>query len=138
LAKDFWPTLREWFGAPAPLQLLFKSSDAGDVKGFYRACDWKANMLIVGCSKEGNIFGGFAVPAWDSLTGFEDDPTQLSFIFVLKNTFGDTLTRFSKKDPIGAISCGARFGRAFGGNSLGEIGLGVSWGRREPPTCLPR
>jgi hypothetical protein len=68
-----------------PLQLLFKSSDATDVEGFHRACDGKANTLVIVRSKEGNIFGGFAVPAWDTSTwGYKKDATQLSFIFVLK------------------------------------------------------
>jgi hypothetical protein len=116
VAMAFSPVLKEWLGAMAPLQLLFKSSDARDVKGFHRACDGKANTLVVVRSKEGNIFGGFAVPAWDSSTdGWKDDPTQLSFIFVLKNTFSDPPTRFPMKSTKSAISCIWTSGPSFGG-----------------------
>jgi hypothetical protein len=116
VASAFSPVLKEWLGATAPLQLLFKSSDAEDVKGFHHACDGKANTLVIVRSKEGNIFGGFAVPAWDSSTnGWKDDPTQLSFIFVLKNTFGDPPTRFPMKSTKYAILCKAGFGPSLGG-----------------------
>jgi hypothetical protein len=108
------PVVNEWLGA-APLQPLFKSSDASDVEGFHCACDGKANTLMIVRSKEGNLFGGFAVPAWDSSTdGWKDDPTQLSFIFVLKNTFGDPPTRFPVKSTEHAICCIAAFGPSFG------------------------
>jgi hypothetical protein len=115
VASAFSPVLKEWLGAPAPLQLLFKSSDASDVKGFHRACDRKANTLVIVHSKEGNIFGGFAVPAWDSSTDdWKADPTQLSFIFLLKNTFGDPPTRFPMKSTNGTIWCFAIHGPSFG------------------------
>jgi hypothetical protein len=65
-------------------------------------------------TKEGNIFGGFAVPAWDSSTGFVIDETKLSFIFVLKDTFGDAPTRFKLKAEGGAICCDSGMGPTFG------------------------
>jgi hypothetical protein len=110
--------LKEWLGATAPLQLLFKSSDARDVEGFHSACDGKANTLVIVRSKEGNILGGFAVPAWDSSTDWGDgwivDGTGLSFIFVLKNTFGDPPTRFPVKNTKSAMLCRAICGPSFG------------------------
>jgi hypothetical protein len=119
VADAFSPVLKEWLGATAPLQLLFKSSDASDVKGFHRACDGKANTLVVVRTKEGNIFGGFAVPAWasgpDSYSSWIVDATQLSFIFVLKNTFSDPPTRFPVKSGSNAILCRASCGPSFGG-----------------------
>jgi hypothetical protein len=121
VASAFSPVLKEWLGATAPLQLLFKSSDASDVEGFHRACDGKANTLVIVRSKEGNIFGGFAVPAWDSSSREKEDPTHLSFIFVLKNTFGDPPTRFPLNDGKCAIWCVATFGPTLGGG--GDIAL---------------
>jgi hypothetical protein len=129
VASAFSPVLKEWLGATAPLQLLFKTSDADDVEGFHRACDKKANTLVIVRSKEGNIFGGFAVPAWDSSFGWKPDPTKLTFIFVLKNTFDDPPTRFPKKDNECAIYCCGDCGPVFGGESGSEIYL---WGIVEP------
>jgi hypothetical protein len=129
VASDFARVLRGWLGAAA-LQLLWKSSDPNDVEGFHRACDGRANTLVIVQSKEGNIFGGFAVPAWDSSSerGYKwvDDPTGLTFIFVLKNTFRDPPTRFPKNGPTGAIYCNPHRGPYFGGAAGGEIALG--WG----------
>jgi hypothetical protein len=124
VASAYSPVLKEWLGATAPLQLLFKTSGASDVKGFHRACDGKANTLVIVRSEEGNIFGGFAVPAWGSVSECKPDPTQLTFIFVLKNTFGDPPTRFPKKDDGRAIFCDADGTPVFGGESGPEIDLG--------------
>jgi hypothetical protein len=66
VASAFSAVLKKWLGAKSPLELLWKSSDPRDVDGFHRACDGRGNTLVVVRSKEGNIFGGFAVPAWDS------------------------------------------------------------------------
>jgi hypothetical protein len=118
VASAFSPVLKKWLGAKAPLQLLFKSSDVRDAKGFHRACDGKANTLVIVRSKEGNIFGGFAVPAWASgpehRSSWIVDATQLSFIFVLKNTFGDPPTRFPMKSTEDAICCRTTYGPSFG------------------------
>jgi hypothetical protein len=125
VASAFSPVLKQWLGAKAPLTLLWTSSDPGDTNGFHRACDGKANTLVLIQSKEGNIFGGFAVPAWETPRGGEGkaDPTELSFLFVLKNTFGDRPTRFPMR--VGqewATYHFARYGAHFsGGPYLNEI-----------------
>jgi hypothetical protein len=124
VASAYSPVLKEWLGATAPLQLLFKTSDASDREGFHDPCDGKANTLVIVRSKEGNIFGGFAVPAWDSSCSWKPDSTKLTFIFVLKNTFGDPPTRFPKEDNECAICCYRAHGPAFGGESGAEIALG--------------
>jgi hypothetical protein len=133
VASAFSPVLKAWLGATAPLQLLLKTSDPTDVGGFHRACDGKANTLVIVRSKEGNIFGGFAVPAWGSSSPgdayWKSDPTKLTFIFVLKNTFGDPPTRFPKKDNGHAIFCWGDYGPVFGGESGPEIDL---WDHDKP------
>jgi hypothetical protein len=112
-------------GATAPLQRPWKTSNPRDFAGFHRACDGRANTLVIVRTREGSIFGGFAVPAWNSSEGgtWKDDPTELSFIFVLKNTFGDPPTRFPKKGPARAIWCRSDYAPTFGGDSGGEIRL---------------
>jgi hypothetical protein len=95
---------------------LCKSSDPGDYTGFHSACDWKANTLVLARSKEGNIFGGFAVPAWDSPSActWKADATKLSFLFMLKKTFGAPPTRFPlRRDQTNAIWCDKNCGPAF-------------------------
>jgi FtsZ-binding cell division protein ZapB len=123
-ASAFSQVLTGWLGATSPLELLWKSSKPRDARGFHRTCDGKANMLVIVQSKEGNIFGGFAVPAWDSSNKWKDDPTGLTFLFVLKNTFDDPPTRFRKKGPAQAIECRAECGPIFGGDGgVAEMAL---------------
>jgi hypothetical protein len=115
LAAEFSPVLKEWLGAKAPLKQLWKSSNVQDVAGFHRACDGKANTLVLVGGKDGNIFGGFAVPVWDSSTNdYKADATKLSFIFVLKNSFGDRPTRFPLQHEAAAIYSRASHGPTFG------------------------
>jgi hypothetical protein len=115
LAAEFSPVLKEWLGAKAPLTQLWKSSNVQDVAGFHQACDGKGNTLVLVRWKEGNVFGGFAVPAWASSGGYTKDARQLSFVFVLKNTFGDPPTRFKLTSPDHEIYCDSARGPSFGG-----------------------
>jgi hypothetical protein len=126
LASGFSPVLGEWLGATAPLRQLWKSSNPSDVQGFHGACGkrgYPGNTLVVVRSKEGNIFGGFSVPAWESRSEgvWKDDATKLTFLFVLRNTFGDSPTRFPKKSPTKAIYCSSYWGPNFAGDSRFEI-----------------
>jgi hypothetical protein len=114
VAEGFSLVLKEWLGARGPLTVLWKSKDASDVAGFHGACDGHANTLVVVRTKEGNIFGGFAVPAWGSSTGYVKDETKLSFLFVLKDTFGDAPTRFKLSAGKRAVCCDSRKGPTFG------------------------
>ena len=115
VASEWADVIAEWLGAKEPLTLKWQSNDASDVKGFHDACDGVANTLVIVKSNEGNVFGGFSVPAWDSTSGdFKADPTGLSFLFVLNNSFGVPPTRFRLHDKTKAILCSAGDGPSFG------------------------
>jgi hypothetical protein len=133
VAMEFSAVLSEWLGATEPLRLLWKSSNPLDVDGFHRACDGKANTLVIIQSKEGNIFGGFACPAWDRSRVWKDDWKRSTFLFVLKNTFGDPPTRFPKRGAHrgnGTIvtCCDDRAGPCFGSERGKEIWLWNGYG----------
>jgi hypothetical protein len=114
VAAEWDDVISSWLNAEEPLTLKQRSYIANDASGFHRACDGVANTLVVVKSTEGNVFGGFSVAAWDSSRGFKADPTGLSFVFVLKNSFGDKPTRFRLNNKDKAISCSPLFGPSFG------------------------
>jgi hypothetical protein len=113
-AEAFDSTIGAWLGATGPLRPLWKTDHAEDVKGFHDACDGVANTLVLARTTNGNVFGGFSVQAWDRSQIYKDDPTKLSFIFVLKNSFGDPPTRYPIKDGSKSIYCGDSNAPTFG------------------------
>jgi hypothetical protein len=80
--------------------------------------------LVIVQSREGNIFGSFAAPAWDSTSNWRSGPTELTFLFVLKNIFGDPPTQLPKKGANKAILCASQGGPTFGEDSGRENILG--------------
>jgi hypothetical protein len=132
VAAEWDRVIAVWLNATAPLTLKWQSDDARDVKGFHSACDGVANTLVIVKSKDGNIFGGFSVTAWDSSSGKLADPTGLSFVFVLKNTFGDSPTRFPLKGKgRPAIFCRGDCGPLFYG-TICVWGPSASWAQVDP------
>jgi hypothetical protein len=126
-ASEWDGVLAGWLNAKAPLTLKWQSNDATNVKGFHKACDRVPNTLVIVKSKEGNVFGGFSVTAWASNQVFKADPTGLSFVFVLKNAFGDPPTRFPLGNRREAIFCSGNCGPNFCGT------FGVWSGDLHPP-----
>jgi hypothetical protein len=81
--------------------LLWRGSrDGFGVRVFHRRCDDRAPILVLIQDKEGNIFGGFAVVAWESraiLASAQADPSQKSFLFSLKNPHKSPARQFALK-----------------------------------------
>jgi hypothetical protein len=68
--------------------LLWRGSrDGFTAEAFHRCCDGRERTLTVIRDKGGNIFGGFAVPGWESpfFSKRKSDSTSKGFLFTLKN-----------------------------------------------------
>ena len=118
IASEWNDVILGWLGAKAPLTLKWRSEDASDVEGFHSSCDGVANTFVIVKSAEGNVFGGFAVPAWEKCGGtWKSDPTALGFLFVLKNSFDDPPTRYRLNGNEMAIYCHMYSGPYFGAGS---------------------
>jgi hypothetical protein len=63
------------------------SRDGFSAQEFHRHCDRAAPTLTLVRDTNGNIFGGFAVPQWESprSSRTKPDPTSGSFLFTLRN-----------------------------------------------------
>jgi small GTP-binding protein len=63
------------------------STDGFTAEAFHRCCDGRERTLTVIRGNGGNIFGGFAVPGWESpfFSKRKSDSTSTGFLFTLKN-----------------------------------------------------
>jgi hypothetical protein len=81
-------------GAPKPLtrrgSLLWRGSrDGFSAAEFHRRCDGRERTLTLIRDLNGNIFGGFAAPSWESpfFAKAKADGKSESFLFTLRNPF---------------------------------------------------
>jgi hypothetical protein len=82
---------------------------------FHRRCDGHANTLTVIMDVGGYVFGGFTPLAWDSSSGYKQDPSLRSFLFSLKSPSGSQHQKFSLPSQTNAIYCNSGYGPTFGG-----------------------
>jgi hypothetical protein len=70
------------------IRLLYRGSEDGfSAEAFHRCCDGQRGTLTVVRDTDGNVFGGFAVPAWERpfFSQAKADASLRSFLFTLKN-----------------------------------------------------
>jgi hypothetical protein len=106
----FWdfPVIFEDFKKHQFTLLWRGSRDGFGVRAFHERCDWHANTLTLILDTDGNIFGGFTPVEWESRVSngknvnedncFKADPSQKSFVFMLKNPHHFPAQRFALKE----------------------------------------
>ena len=94
-------------------ELLYRASrDGFEAAAFHAKCDNQPKTLTVIRTTKGFIFGAYTSVAWDSTSGFKDDP--YAFIYSLVNSV--TRPRLFRVKAGGkyAICCRAELGPTFG------------------------
>lgn len=94
--------------------LLYKASrDGFDAKIFHEKCDDKGPTIVVCCTADGYIFGGYNNHSWTSKQCWI--ASKDAFLFSLINPFNDGARQLKVKNPSKAIYCDPQFGPCFGG-----------------------
>ncbi len=88
--------------------------DGFSSKDFHSNCDGIENTLTIIKTTNEEIFGGFVEKAWDSESGYLEDPN--AYIFSLVNK-GDKPFKAVANDGTHAIYCGSDYGPVFGNGS---------------------
>jgi hypothetical protein len=105
------------------LRLLWRGSrDGFSGEAFHRCCDGRDRTVTLVRDTQGNVFGGFAVPAWESpfFSKRKGDLSSESFLFTLKNPHDLPPQRFQliKGQESSAIRVSSRTCSCFGDDDL--------------------
>ena len=96
-------------------KLLYRASrDGFKASSFHAKCDNQPSTLTIIKTTGGDIFGGYTAVAWDSTSGYKNDPK--AFIFSLVNARSPSPRSFPVKNGYEySICCAAACGPSFGG-----------------------
>jgi hypothetical protein len=99
--------------------LLWRGSrDGFGAIDFHSRCDGHANTLTLILDTDGNVFGGFTLVEWESVSGkYKCDNSLRSFLFTLKNPHNTPAMTFALKPERKeyAIYAHSSYGPIFGG-----------------------
>jgi small GTP-binding protein len=76
--------------SPRPFPVLWRGSvDRFSAESFHRCCDGHERTLTLIRDMNGNVFGGFAAPSWESpfFSKMKPDRESKSFLFTLRNPY---------------------------------------------------
>jgi hypothetical protein len=108
-------------------RLLWRGSrDGFSARSFHRCCDGRRRTLTLIQDLDGNVFGGFAVPTWDSSFFWgtkpktKEDPESGSFLFTLTNPHNSDpqIFKLIPGQEASAIKVSREFCVCFGNDEL--------------------
>jgi hypothetical protein len=105
------------------LRLLWRGSrDGFSAEAFHRCCDRRERTVTLVRDTEGNLFGGYAVPAWKSrfFTKRKPDSSSQGFLFTVKNPHNLPPQKFKliKGQESSAIKVSSKNCSCFGEDDL--------------------